>query len=192
MQERQSVDYKHDNGFGGMSFTLTRAAQRALHFSFRGYANNVKGVRPLVGDFELGVARIQGFGDLGPTPQGTIIGSNRPHSPKYQATNMQASVLRYSSRKGAHGGDQVIEMTIQIASTDAPRCAVGDQGTLSLRKSSKRLRNHQRADWILMRWNGDRRPEFVQGWTNDNGGARTSPHFGGPPHGGQWALVSIR
>jgi hypothetical protein len=32
---------------------------------------------------------------------------------------------------------------------------------------------------------------FVQGWTNEDGGPRTSPSRGGPPDGGQWGVVRI-
>ena len=52
--------------------------------------------------------------------------------------------------------------------------------------------NGKPSDYVVMgKWTASRCPTFVQGWTNADGGARTSPTFGGPPNGGQWAVVRI-
>jgi hypothetical protein len=189
--DKLSVSYRQSNGVGG-TFTLVRKAHRAIRFSFRGYANNVKVVRPLVGDFQLGIARIHGTGTLSSSSiDGTIDGSNHPLFTRYAPNSMRAQVVGYSYHQAAHGTSTTLQLTIQITQTDAPRCAAGDRGTLTLYESGKKLSNGQRSDHIVMGNWGGRCPEFVQGWTNEDGGARTSPHFGGPPHGGQWAIVKI-
>jgi hypothetical protein len=168
------------------------AAPSAIRFSFHGYANNVRVVPPLVGAYQLGIARIDGSGMLGQgNLQGTIVDSNHPHDARYPPSSMQAQVLGYRYLRAAHGTSTTLQLTIAITQTDAPQCEAGDRGTLTLYESARRLSNHQRSDYVVMGHWGGRCPEFVQGWTNQNGGARTSPRYGGPPHGGQWAVVKI-
>jgi hypothetical protein len=163
-----------------------------IRFSFRTYANNVKVVSPLVGPWQLGVARLSGSGTLGGGSfQGEIIDSNQPLYSRYQPTSMHAQILGYSYQRAAHGASTTLKLTIAITQTTAPRCAAGDQGTLTLYESAQKLSNGERSDYVVMNdWRG-KCPGFVQGWTNADGGPRTHPQYGGPPHGGQWAVVSI-
>jgi hypothetical protein len=163
-----------------------------IRFSFRGYANSVKVLPPLVGPYQLGIARIHGSGTLGSSSfQSAIDDSNQPHDSRYPSSSMHAKVVAYRYHRAAHAASTTLELTIQITRTDAARCAAGDRGTLTLYESGKKLSNGQRSDHIVMGHWGARCPAFVQGWTNDDGGARTSPRYGGPPHGGQWAIVTI-
>jgi hypothetical protein len=163
-----------------------------IRFSFRAYANNVRVVPPLVGPYQLGFARIHGSGTLGSGSfQSAIDDSNQPHDSRYAPSSMHAQVIGYSYHQAAHATSTKLVLTIQITRTNGPRCEAGDRGTLTLYKSAKKLSNGQRSDYVTIgRWGG-RCPEFEQGWTNHDGGARTRPHYGGPPHGGQWAIVKI-
>lgn len=163
-----------------------------IQFSFQGYANDVKVVEPLVGPWQLGFARIHGSGTLSSGDfQSGIDDSFHPHQARYRPNSMHAQVVGYSYERAAHGVSRTLKLTIRIARTDAPRCEAGDEGTLTLYESARRLSNGQPSDYIVMGGWGGRCPEYVQGWTNHDGGARTSPHHGGPPHGGQWAIVHI-
>jgi hypothetical protein len=163
-----------------------------IRFNFRGYANNVKVVRPLVGRWQLGTARIHGSGTLSSSSlQGEIVVSNHPRYSRYPPSSMHAQVVGYSYYQAAHATSTTLHLTIEITRTDAARCEAGDRGILTLHESGQRLSNGQRSDYIVMGHWGGRCPGFIQGWTNDDGGPRTSPHYGGPPHGGQWATVTI-
>jgi hypothetical protein len=176
---------------GGLLPATTEGAF-TIDFSFRGYANNVKVEPPLIGPFQLGTARIHGSGVLGQSGlQGTIVDVNNPLFSRYPGSSMRAEVISYSYKQAAHAKWTRLTMTIQVTHTDAAHCAAGDQGTLTLYESAEKLSNGERSDHIVMGHWGGRCPAFVQGWTNEDGGRRTSPHFGGPPHGGQWAIVNI-
>lgn len=180
------------------TFALTRSASHraTIHASFQGYANDVKVVPPLVGPYQLGVSHFNG--NITITPQGggvsritgMISDSNQPLFSRYPANSMTAQVIGYTYYKAPHGAYTKLTLAIQILDTNGARCARGDQGTLTLLQSAHRLSNGQRSDAIGMAW-GARCPQFVQGWINANGGAKTSPGFGGPPNGGQWAIVKI-
>jgi hypothetical protein len=148
-------------------------------------------VPPLVGPWQLGRAQISGYGTLGHGFYGRYSVNNNPLYEQYQPTAMQAQVTGYSYSAAPHKTSQTLRMTISVTVANAPNCSVGDTATLTLYESAKKLSNHQSSDYITVtNWNG-RCPEFFQGWSNQNGGARTSPSYGGPPHGGQWAIVKI-
>ena len=66
-----------------------------IAFSFHGYANNVKVVAPLVGPYQLGVARIRGSGTLGGGASGTAIDFGTPLYPRYKPASMRAEVIGY-------------------------------------------------------------------------------------------------
>jgi hypothetical protein len=180
------------------TFTLTRpASHRAtIRASFQGYANDVQVVAPLVGPYQLGISHFNG--NITITPRsgggtsitGMISDSNQPLLSRYPANSMTAQVTGYTYYKAPHGTYTKLTLAIQILDTNGARCATGDQGTLTLLQSAHKLSNGQRSDAIAMAW-GSRCPQFVQGWINANGGAKTSPSFGGPPNGGQWAVVKI-
>jgi hypothetical protein len=186
------------NGGASSAFTLIRSASHraTIHASFQGYANDVKVVPPLVGPYQLGVSHFNGnltitpLGAGGTRITGTISDSNQPLFSRYPANSMTAQVIGYTYYKAPHGAYTKLTLAIQILDTNGARCASGDQGTLTLLQSAQKLSNDQRSDAIGMAW-GSRCPQFVQGWINADGGAKTSPGFGGPPNGGQWAIVKI-
>ena len=165
-----------------------------IHFSFQAYANNVRVVAPLVGRWQLGKARLHGSGDLGSGVVGSIVEVGDPLDPRYSNVAMRAQVVGYHYLGGAHGSFEKLTLTIQItsATNGGPRCDPGVQGTLTIFDSNKAtISNGETADYVVMgHWQGARCPTFVQGWTNADGGPRTSPGRGGPG-GGQWAVVRI-
>ena len=167
-----------------------------ITFSFRTYANNVKVVAPLVGPWQLGTARLHGSGRLdGSDLRGTIVDFTDPLYSRYPPASMRADVIGYSYLGGAHGSFNKLTLTVEItsATNGGPRCDPGVRGTLTLYDSAAKLSNGERSDYVVMgHWTAARCPTFVQGWTNEDGGPRTSPARGGPPHGGQWAVVNIR
>jgi len=172
----------------------TRAS--TIHFSLQGYANNVKVVAPLVGPWQLGVARIRGSGTLGSGQlRGVIVDVTDPLYSRYKPASMRAEVIGYSYVGGAHGAYTKLTLTVEITSAaqGGPRCEPGTRGIVTLYDSAAKLSNGERSEYVVMgRWAAARCPTFVQGWTNEDGGPRTSPARGGPPHGGQWAVVNIR
>jgi hypothetical protein len=165
-----------------------------IHFSFQTYANNVRVVSPLVGPWQLGTARLRGSGTLGGDVRGAIVDFTDPHLSRYPSASMRAEVIGYRYVGGAHGAFDKLTLTVEItsATNGGPRCEPGTRGTVTLYDSDAKLSNGQTADYVVMgHWTAARCPTFVQGWTNEDGGPRTSPASGGPPHGGQWAVVRI-
>jgi hypothetical protein len=161
-----------------------------IHWSYRGYANDVAVAGGLVGDFQLGTSHSSGSGS------GTSGTVGTRFTPKNQARfggpySFTASVTGYSYHAGPHGRTKKLVLDVVMGSNNGPKCEAGDKGTLTLTDSSKKLHNGERADKAEFAWDGGRCPGFVQGWSNEDGGAKTSPHKGGPPDGGQWAIVKI-
>jgi hypothetical protein len=169
-----------------------------ITFSFQTYANNVKVVAPLVGRWQLGTARLQGSGRLGDGDgdlRGTIVEVTDPLYSRYPPASLHAEVTGYHYIGGAHGTFMKLTLNVEItrATNGGPRCDPGVRGLLTLYDSPAKLANGERSDYVVMgHWTAARCPTFVQGWTNEDGGPRTSPARGGPPHGGQWAVVNIR
>ncbi len=113
---------------------------------------------------------------------------------RYQPASLRAQVIGYSWSQGAHNAWTKVTLTVEVtsATNGGPRCVPGVRGVVTLYDSAAKLSNGQRSDYVTMgRWTGARCPTFVQGWTNEDGGPRTSPARGGPPSGGQWAVVRI-
>lgn len=162
----------------------------APQWSYRAYANDVRVVKPLVGDFQLGTSNSRGSGvGLSGSVGTTFTPKNRA---KYGGPySFTASVNGYRFSATAHNVTKKIVLAITVTSTNAPKCAAGDTGTLTLIDSSKKLSNGERRDKARYAWDNGRCPGFVQGWDNTDGGPKTSPQHGGPPHGGNWAIVSI-
>jgi hypothetical protein len=166
------------------------SAGSAPSWSYKGYANDVRVAPPLVGEFQLGKSRSHGSGVGASGTVGTTF------EPKNQAKyggpySFTANVVGYRYRAAAHNGPKRIVLDVVIARTNGPRCAAGDTGKLTIVDSAEKLSNGERADRASFAWDNRRCPGFVQGWSNEDGGAKTSPHYGGPPHGGQWAKANI-
>ena len=182
----------HPSNGTSSSFNLERVGATAIHFSFKGYANDVKVVAPLVGPWQLGYSRFSGNGTLsGSSISSTMYNSFEPHSPRYAPAHMHAEVIGYKYHRAPHGAYSTLDMTIQITETNAKNCVPGDRGTLKLLQTTAKLKNGKYGDAIGLHWLNGRCPTFEQGWINADGGAKTSPSFGGPPSGGQWAIVKI-
>jgi hypothetical protein len=173
------------------------SAMGEIKFSFRGYANNVKVVKPLVGPWQLGVARIHGSGRIGEGSDfsGSLEDDSQPKFSRYPPASMRSRVVGYRYSAGAHNAFRKLKLTIEItdATNGGKTCDPGVRGTITIYDSKAKLDNGEPQDYIVMgHWTSSRCPGFVQGWTNEDGGERTSPTFGGPPNGGQWAVVKIR
>src|SRR5262245_48468926 len=151
----------------------TRAA--TIHFSFRGYVNNVKVVAPLVNRSQLGVARVHGSGTLVQNQvRGEIVDVL---DSRLKPASMRARVLGYYYQ-GTPGDYNLLTLTIEIVSQvgGGARCALGVRGEITLYDSFDKLPNGESSDYITIgRWSGNRCPGFVQGWTNKDGGLRTRP-----------------
>jgi hypothetical protein len=181
----------HSNNGTTSSFSLERGVP-TIHFSFTGYANDVKVVPPLVGPFQLGHSRFSGSGTLsGASISSTMYDSFVPRFSRYPLAHMYAEVISYSYYPAQHDKYSTLGMTVRITETNAKNCASGDRGTLKLLHTTARLKNGALGDAIGLHWLRGRCSTFEQGWINADGGAKTSPSFGGPPHGGQWAIVKI-
>jgi hypothetical protein len=167
-----------------------------IRFSFEGYANNVKVVAPLVGPWQLGTARIRGVGTIGGgVLRGTIVDDTDPLYSRYPPASLRAHVIGYHYVGGAHGAFKKLTLTVEIddATNGGRHCDPGVRGVITVYDSKARLSNGEPSDYVVMgHWTAARCPTFVQGWTNEDGGPRTSPARGGPPNGGQWAVANIR
>ena len=119
-----------------------------IAFSFHGYANNVKVVAPLVGPYQLGVARIRGSGTLGGGVSGTVIDIGTPLYPRYKPASMRAEVIGYHYVGGAHGAFTKLTLNIEIvsAANGGPRRIRHDPpGSLLGLLQSRRFRLRNRA-----------------------------------------------
>jgi hypothetical protein len=176
-------------GAAGSSSALT------IHFSFETFANNVRVVAPLVGPWQLGTARLHGSGTLGGGVAGTIVGQGKPSNPKYAPSSLRAHVIGYHYAGGAHGSFSKLTLDVEVdsATNGGPKCLPGVRGIVTVYDSKAPLAsNGQPSDYVTMgHWTAARCPTFVQGWTNEDGGPRTSPARGGPRTGGQWAVVRV-
>lgn len=170
-------------------------AAGTIQFSFRTYANNVRVVAPLVGRWQLGKARLHGSGSLnGNNITGTVVSATDPLYDQYPPASLRAEVIGYRYYQAAHNAYRKLTLTIEVTSAvnGGENCVEGTRGVLTLYDSARKLSNGERADYVTMNhWTGNDCPTFVMGWTNEDGGARTRPAYGGPPHGGQWAIVRI-
>lgn len=162
--------------------------ESTITFSYRTYANNVRVRAPLVGAWQLGVARQHGSG-VGAS--GSIVGTNDPLLSRYRDTFLRAQVVGYNYFQAAHGAWTKLTLTIEVTRASEPNCDAGTRGTLVLYESDQKLDNGESSDYVTVRWPAHRCLGYVQGWTNNDGGERTSPAYGGPPRGGQWAVVTI-
>jgi hypothetical protein len=173
------------------------STQSAYRFSFSAYANNVKVVKPLVGKWQLGVAEIRGSGTAGDTVTvGTFLDEDDPMLPQYEARWLRAKAVTWASKQQilAHGKGTITTLTVivEITSSSHPNdeCAPGLTGKLTLVDSTAKIANGENGDTVLLgSWSG-KCNTHVHGWTNQDGGARTSPRYGGPG-GGQWAVVKV-
>lgn len=157
-------------------------------WSFRTYSNDVAVVSPLVGDYQLGVSRSNGSGKGG---SGRFTTTWNPRRTKYREATLRGKVVGAKSSTGPGGRGTRLVLTVEVVDTDARRCAAGDRGRIELLDLEDRLSNGKSSDRVSVSWAHGRCPTFVQGWSNEDGGRRTDPSFGGPPNGGQWAIVRI-
>ena len=154
----------------------------ALLVRFAGYANDTRVAPPLVGSFQLGVARIHGTADLSARTSGSFtITFNARHG---AGAGLTGAIIG-----GVVAGTKVT-MRFRVVQAH-PRCAAGTVATLTAVSSSTRLSNGQSADSVILSgW--PRLPNcatFVMGWTNQDEQA-TTPTSGGPG-GGEWASVTV-
>jgi hypothetical protein len=173
--------------------------QATIHFTFTGYANNVRVRPPLVGAFQLGVSKIHGSGTLGPgTVLGSYVDTDDPLYSRYPFSWLRAKIVGYSFYQAPHAKFTKITATVEITSSSRPKleCEPGMRATLTVYDSNDELSNGKPSDYVTVgRWKGGQtegaKCGHVHGWTNEDGGGRTSPSYGGPPDGGQRAIVKV-
>jgi hypothetical protein len=103
-------------------------------------------------------------------------------------------VIGYSYYQAVHAAYTELTLNVEITASSTPDgdCPVGARGVLTLYDSAQKLSNGERSDYVTIHWpRAARCLAHEQGWTNEDGGARTRPSRGGPPDGGQWAIVSV-
>jgi hypothetical protein len=165
-----------------------------IAWSLQGYSNNVKVRPPLIAAYQLGKVFIHGSGGISSdgSLSGQIVVRTVPLTESIPARSLVLKTVGYSFYKAAHGAYSKLDLSVEITSSRAPgECAPGTRGILTLYDSQQALSNGQRSDYItLTHWSGHC-ATFVMGFTNEDAGDRTSPRYGGPPHGGQWAVVHV-
>ena len=174
-----------------VAYTTIGAPSR-MTVSFRGYANNVRVLPPLVGKWQLGVGRIQGSGSIaGGTVSMTFTDTDTPRLAQYAPSYIKARVVSATFNRSGDTTTLDARVRITASSLNGGQCPVGDEGELRLVDSPDRISNGQSADSIVL-WRWTAKCGHVHGWNNADQGARTQPPTGGPPNGGNWATVSIR
>lgn len=181
---------------------VRRSTFSRIEFSFRGYANNVRVVPPLIGEFQLGRSNYRGSGtaDLATgLITGSLVDDDDLKRSTYRITEAFERVISVRRRT-----DHVrVVLRVRVARTSHSRsCPVRTRGTLEIIDHEGRLENGQLRDSIAVahpRSGGPRKARdggaacrtHVHGFNNTDGGARTDPAEGGPPAGGQWAIVTV-
>lgn len=149
---------------------------------FAGYANDTKVAAPLVGPWQLGIARIHGTAYLSGRTSGSFtITFNASHG---QGAGLVGTIIG--------GVVDATKVTMRFRVVQAhPRCAAGTVATLTAVSSSTKLSNGQSSDSVILSgWpNLPNCATFVMGWTNQDEQA-TTPTRGGPG-GGEWASVAV-
>jgi hypothetical protein len=167
-----------------------RAQPAPVRWSVRAYANNVKVLPPLVGKFQLGTFSLNGSGTL--SSDGTAAGTLSDVDHLTQPVNtLFVDMKVVSSKFSVNGLVKTLTLTVQITNADHvhKECPVGLKGTVVLISNPAKLSNGQNSDAFTETWAGA--CGHVHGTHNRDAGARTSPPTGGPPNGGQWAIVAI-
>lgn len=181
---------------------LRRSTFSQVTFSFRGYANNVRVVPPLIGEFQLGRSDYRGSGtaDLA---TGAVTGSLVDHDDLKRSTHRITEAFERVISVRRRTGFVRLVLRVRVARTSHPRsCPVATRGTLTIVDDEARLENGHPRDSIAVvhpraggptkaRDGGAACRTHVHGFDNTDGGARTDPAVGGPPGGGQWAIVTI-
>jgi hypothetical protein len=162
-----------------------------LEFTADMYAHNVKVLPPLVGDFQLGVVRIKGSGkiDADGSASGSFHVTFDPERSRYSPTSLSVSVVDAGVTK--KGSKTTILLKVKITGSNNPRgqCPVGDTGLVTLIDWPKKLSNGKDSDFIsITDWT---KACGHQHGTGNEDSAKALPTRGGPPDGGQWAIVKI-
>ncbi len=170
-----------------------RSRYSPISWSFQGYANNVRVRPPLVAAFQLGKVFAHGSGDI--AANGGLAGAlsfrTDPRDASIPARSIVMKTVGYSFYQAAHAVWSKLTLQVEITAANAPgECAVGTRGKLTLYDSKQTISNGQPSDYITLgEWNA-KCATFIMGFTNEDTD-RTSPRSGGPPHGGQFAIVHI-
>lgn len=161
-----------------------------IEFRFSAHANNVRVLPPLVGEWQLGVSRLSGRGEI---RDGAVTGTFTDTDDLTRGTRSLTATIEDGTFVEV-GGTRRLTLTVRITRSSHPadECAPGLTGLLELQDSPDPLPgNGQPNDFVrLTGWSGDCRTH-VHGWNNEDPGPRTNPPTGGPPSGGQWADVEI-
>jgi Mg-chelatase subunit ChlD len=179
---------------------------KKISFTFKAYANNVRVGPPLVGRFQLGVARVAGSGTIDGTGKlisgGTIRDTDTPNrftQPKRGAA-IWARVV-YGKKLTITPNYTRLELVVQVNVSATPdSCAVGTRGLLVLVNDNRTMANGQTRDSVVSIYpqaggvmiapdKGRSCRGHHQGWSNQDN-PNTDPTRGGPG-GGQWADVKI-
>jgi hypothetical protein len=189
-------DWSHPIG-GPNIHSLGQAAQIACRkspavtkWSVTAFANNVRVLAPLVGKWQLGKFHLRGSGSLGKsgTATGTISDVDDLTSPPNRLfVNMNV----IGGQLTQQGAALILTLTVQITNADhvngeSPN---GLRGTVVLISDPTKLPNGKNSDGFTETWAGS--CGHVHGTNNTDAGPRTSPQTGGPPNGGQWAIVRL-
>jgi hypothetical protein len=190
----------------GTTSTTPSGTIKRISFTFKAYANNVRVGPPLVGRWQLGVARVSGSGTIDGTGKlvsgGTIRDTDTPNSftqPRKSAA-IWARVL-YGKKLTIRGSYTKLELVVQVRVSATPEsCSVGTRGLLTLVNDNRAMANGQTGDTVGTLYplkggvmtapdRGRSCRTHHQGWSNQDN-PNTQPTRGGPG-GGQWADVKI-
>lgn len=192
------------SGTGTLTFTNAPRAGQSLpstvkgapptptRWSVRAYANNVRVVAPLIGAYQLGKFTLSGSGAIAANGAvtGTLSDVDRNTQP---AVTLFVKMKVVAGTLSTSGPATTLTLTVEVTSSDRAKgeCPVGQTGTVVLTDNPALLPNGQNSDFFTEKWSSAAFCGHVHGTDNRPGGARTSPPAGGPPSGGQWAIVHI-
>jgi PAN domain-containing protein len=175
-----------------------------LRFSFSGYGNPQRPFPGYVGEFQFGPVSISGSGEIREADGAVLSGGLINHTDnlrdnRYPNHTTTWQVVRSLGVQRA-GVRTVVQLQVRVVSSNYPDiCPVGTLGVLTLIDDKTRLANGQTSDGIATEMPNPPSiaPDQGAACRSHNHGMNnttvnwTDPPVGGPPSGGNWAVVNL-
>lgn len=175
-----------------------------LRFTLSGYGNPQRPFPGYVGPFQLGPVRISGSGEIRESDGAVLSGGLINHTDDLRMDQYPNHVTTWQVVRGLGvqraGARTVVRLQVRVVTSNYPNiCPVGTLGVLTLIDDKTRLGNGQTSDSIGTEMPNPPSLAPDQGAacrTHNHGMSNTTvdwtdPPAGGPPSGGNWAVVNL-
>jgi hypothetical protein len=175
-----------------------------LRFTLSGYSNPQRPFPGYVGPFQLGPVRISGSGEIRESDGAVLSGGLINHTDNLRMDQYPNHVTTWQVVRGLGvqraGARTVVRLQVRVVSSNYPNiCPVGTLGVLTLIDDKTRMGNGQTSDSIGTEMPNppSLAPDRGAACRTHNHGMSnttvdwTDPPAGGPPAGGNWAVVNL-